>query len=181
MAYTYADSQYWDETSYELPLNAAKATVRLYYQSTSKEYIEFLRDENHTNSLGQDLYDAWVLQGRNFPVTMAEDSTDIVIDPTPVGSRVHNPTALYENVPNPFNPSTTIRFSLASRQRVRIDVFDVSGARVATLVNDIRPAGLQQITWWGLNTEGARVASGVYLIRMSTAQGAFTRKAVMVK
>jgi hypothetical protein len=112
---------------------------------------------------------------------MAEDSTDIVIDPTPVGTRSLARTELYGNVPNPFNPSTTIRYSLASRQRVRIDVFDVSGARVATLVNDIKPAGQQQITWWGLNANGARVASGVYLIRMVTAEGAFTRKAVMVK
>jgi hypothetical protein len=181
VGYSYPDSQYWDETSYDLPSNAAKAVVKLYYQTTSKEYIEFLRDANTTNSMGLDLYNAWVAQGKNFPVTMAEDSTTIELDPTPVRSRSLARTELYENVPNPFNPSTTIRYSLAERQRVRIDVFDVRGARVTTLVDDVRPAGLQQITWWGINARGDRVASGVYLIRMTTAEGAFTRKAVMVK
>ena len=42
----YADGQYWDDTLYTLPAGATRAEVRLYYQSTSKEFVEFLRDEN---------------------------------------------------------------------------------------------------------------------------------------
>jgi hypothetical protein len=57
--YTYADGQYWDETYYSIPTEAASAEVTLYYQSTSKEFIEFLRDENTTNTKGQELYDLW--------------------------------------------------------------------------------------------------------------------------
>ncbi|MBU1950348.1 MAG: hypothetical protein KJ927_16655, partial [Candidatus Eisenbacteria bacterium] len=59
VAYSYTDGQYWDDTSYHLPEEAVLAVVTVYYQSTSKEYIEFLRDENTTNSMGQDLHDAW--------------------------------------------------------------------------------------------------------------------------
>ena len=60
VGYTYADGQYWDDTAYVLPAERGSCAVTLYYQTTSKEYIEFLRDENVTNSVGQELYDAWV-------------------------------------------------------------------------------------------------------------------------
>ena len=70
--YSYADGQYWDDTAYSLPGSAVSVTVRLYYQTLSKEYVEFLRDENVTNSAGQDLYDAWAAHGRSQPVLMAE-------------------------------------------------------------------------------------------------------------
>ncbi|MHC4094528.1 MAG: hypothetical protein ACYSU3_00590 [Planctomycetota bacterium] len=59
VAYSYADGQYWDDTYYAIPPSAVSAQVTLYYQSTSKEFVEFLRDENTTNSDGQYLYDLW--------------------------------------------------------------------------------------------------------------------------
>ncbi|HIJ53235.1 MAG TPA: hypothetical protein HPP66_08785 [Planctomycetes bacterium] len=57
--HTYADEQYWDETYYAIPPGAVSAEVTLYYQSTSKEFVEFLRDENTTNNIGQEMYDLW--------------------------------------------------------------------------------------------------------------------------
>jgi hypothetical protein len=67
---TYADGQYWDDTLYAVPANAARAEVRTYYQTASKDYIEFLRDENTTNTAGQILYDQWELLGKSPPVEM---------------------------------------------------------------------------------------------------------------
>jgi hypothetical protein len=66
----YADGQYWDDTVYPVPANAARAEVRVFYQTASKEYIEFLRDENTTNTAGQVLYDQWELLGKSPPVEM---------------------------------------------------------------------------------------------------------------
>ncbi len=66
----YADGQYWDDTLYAIPAGAARAEARLYYQTASKEYIEFLRDENRTNTTGQVLYDQWELLGKSPPVEM---------------------------------------------------------------------------------------------------------------
>jgi hypothetical protein len=57
--YNYADGQYWDDTYYSIPLAATSTEVILYYQSTSKEFVEFLRDENVTNNDGNDIYDLW--------------------------------------------------------------------------------------------------------------------------
>lgn len=68
--YSYADGQYWDTTSYTLPSGAASATVTLYYQSTSKEFVEFLRDENVTNSEGLAIYDLWNDNGKCPPEVM---------------------------------------------------------------------------------------------------------------
>lgn len=70
VAYTYADGQHWDDTLYDVPAAARSAEVTVYYQTTSKEYIEFLRDTNTTNAAGQTAYDQWVLTGKSEPVAM---------------------------------------------------------------------------------------------------------------
>ncbi len=68
----YDDGQYWDDSFYTLPEGAVQAVVRLYYQSTSKEFIEFLRDENRTDGRGQEIYDLWATNGMCPPTLMAE-------------------------------------------------------------------------------------------------------------
>lgn len=71
VGYTYQDGQFWDDTTYTLPANSASAVVTVYYQTASKEFIEFLRDENTTNGDGQLLYDLWTQTNRSAPVAMA--------------------------------------------------------------------------------------------------------------
>jgi hypothetical protein len=70
--YSYADGQYWDVTDYAIPPGAVSATVTLYYQSTSKEFIEFLLSENGTNTKGQELYDLWNNNDKCPPQIMAQ-------------------------------------------------------------------------------------------------------------
>ncbi len=70
--HSYADGQYWDTTAYLIPAGATSAEVTLYYQSTSKEFIEFLRDENTTDSRGQFMYDLWNDNGKCPPEIMEE-------------------------------------------------------------------------------------------------------------
>jgi hypothetical protein len=76
VGYSYADGRYWDDTDYPVPEGTARAEVRLYYQSTSRELVEFMRDENHTNDWGTRLYNAWVAQGESTPELMAVASWD---------------------------------------------------------------------------------------------------------
>lgn len=73
---SYADGQYWDTTRYEIPEEARKAEIILYYQTTSKEFIEFLKGENIDNpwdvfEAGKKIYDLWVKTGRAAPIEMA--------------------------------------------------------------------------------------------------------------
>ena len=72
VGHSYADGQYWDDTLYTLPVDVTRAEVRLFYQSTSKEFVEFLRDENTTNLKGQEMYNLWNANGKCPPTLMAE-------------------------------------------------------------------------------------------------------------
>jgi hypothetical protein len=69
---TYADGQHWDDVAYDVGPAAVAAEVTLWYQTASREYIEFLRDENKTNAAGNLLYDLWEDHGKSEPVAMAE-------------------------------------------------------------------------------------------------------------
>jgi hypothetical protein len=181
VGYSYADSQYWDNTQYVLPTETRFVEVTLYYQGTTKEYVEFLRDENTTNSAGLDFYNAWAATGKAAPVVMQADTISVSPDVTGIGDTPRAITELFQNSPNPFNPSTTIRYSLKSREHVRIAVYDVRGGLVKVLVDEARPAGHQKTEWYGFNQQGNRAASGIYFIKMTTADKQFVKKAVMIK
>lgn len=90
-------------------------------------------------------------------------------------------TALGLNAPNPFNPSTTVPFTLARAQRVAIHVFDVHGGHVATLVDEWRAAGPHAVTWNGRDHNRRVVGSGIYFCRMMSEDGVQTRKMVLLK
>jgi hypothetical protein len=122
-----------------------------------------------------------VAQGRNAPVAMATDTISVDVVPTGIDNAPLARTELLPAYPNPFNPSTSIRYSLAWRQPVRIDIFDVTGARVTTLVDGDRRAGVHSVSWNGRDGRGEPVASGIYLIRMTTEGHRFVRKAVLLK
>ncbi len=77
VGYSYADGQHWDDTYYSVPAEAGSATVTLYYQSTSKEFVEFLRDQNTTNDLGRQMYDLWNDNGKCPPETMVTVSAPL--------------------------------------------------------------------------------------------------------
>jgi hypothetical protein len=78
--YSYDDGQYWDDTVYALPIGATSALVTLYYQSTSKEFIEFLRDENAAvdGGMGQVMYDLWNDNGKCPPEMMQQVQMDLI-------------------------------------------------------------------------------------------------------
>lgn len=87
---TYADGQYWDDTLFPIPNQAEKALVRIYHQTSSKEYMEFLRDENSTNGAGLIAYNEWVAAGRSAPILMQQDVIPLV-DPGVRGALTFSP------------------------------------------------------------------------------------------
>ncbi len=76
--YAYNDGVHWDDTYYSIPSSATTAEVTVYFQSTSKEYITFLRDANQTNSAGQTAYDEWLASGKSPPVDMSSDTLTLI-------------------------------------------------------------------------------------------------------
>jgi hypothetical protein len=90
-------------------------------------------------------------------------------------------TKLAQNFPNPFNPSTTIKFDLKEKGLVTLKVYNVAGQLVRTLVSGVRDANSYTVTWDGKNDRGGAVASGVYFYKMETKDFNQTRKMVMLR
>jgi len=98
---------------------------------------------------------------------------------------------LAQNYPNPFNPATTIRYDLPFASNVTLEIFDVAGRKVVTLVDGVQAAGFRMARWNGRNAFGGELASGVYFCRLKAQATAeylgkkhdyeYTLKMVMVK
>ncbi len=88
---------------------------------------------------------------------------------------------LHPNFPNPFNPSTEIRFDLPIQTLVKIAIFNTLGQKVSTLLDAHQRAGAHSITWNGLDQSGNSVGSGVYFIRLETPEFNQTRKIVLIR
>jgi flagellar hook assembly protein FlgD len=101
---------------------------------------------------------------------------------TSVADGVPADFALRQNEPNPFNPSTTISFSLPDRAPAGLLVYDPAGRLVRTLVRD-EPlsAGAHRFVWDGRDDRGAEAASGVYLYRLESGSRSETRKMVLIR
>lgn len=96
-------------------------------------------------------------------------------------SEVIRDYALYPAYPNPFNPSTTIAFDLPETQHVKLEIFDISGRKVRTLVNKTVNAGRHQVNWDGHNETGMLVASGTYLYHIKAGEFTQVRKMMLLK
>ncbi|HET6349834.1 MAG TPA: FG-GAP-like repeat-containing protein [Candidatus Krumholzibacteria bacterium] len=104
--------------------------------------------------------------------------------PTGVATDDHLPKeyALYENFPNPFNPTTTIRFDLPAPGKVQLDIFDVTGRLVKRLIRDVPYSrGRFEVHWNGENESGNTVASGVYFYRIRSGTYSAARRMVLLK
>jgi len=88
---------------------------------------------------------------------------------------------LEQNVPNPFNPSTSIRFVLPARMRATLSVYDVAGRKVRVLRSGILAAGVHDVPWNGRDGAGHGVGSGVYYYRLQAGTHAITRKMLLIK
>jgi hypothetical protein len=110
-----------------------------------------------------------------WPVDVEEDMT---------GEEVPAEFSLSSNFPNPFNPSTSIQYTVNSRQtpvRATLKIYNVRGRLVRTLVNEPKEPGTHRVVWDGKSDDGYEVASGVYLYDLRIGDHSQTRKMVLMK
>jgi len=85
-------------------------------------------------------------------------------------------TALNQNYPNPFNAHTVISFDLQNQSNVKIEIYDILGRGVKTLINEQLPAGKHQVVW-----DASAVSSGIYFYKLSADGYNETRRMLLVK
>ena len=102
-------------------------------------------------------------------------------DPVTVSLAVSSAPQLLQNSPNPFNPSTTIKFYIPNASDVSIKIYDIMGREVTTLINQQATAGYHNVYWNGKNSRGENVASGVYLYRLTAGNFSETKKMNLLK
>jgi len=94
---------------------------------------------------------------------------------------IQNSKLRISNYPNPFNPSTTISFNLATDADVTVEVFNVKGQKVKTLVNQKMTQGQHEVIWNGLNEDNKPVSSGVYLYRVKADNQESVKRMILLK
>ena len=150
--------------------------------SLVREYIE-----ESIGSVGSSLFvavspvaDNWIAYTYDDQVKFAETGLDLGGRPANSVSPVEiTPRALelVGAVPNPFNPQTSVHFNLPATQGARLNVYDVQGRLVRSLLNEVRSAGANQVTWDGRDNAGRGAASGTYFARLES--GGVTRVKTM--
>jgi len=157
---TTASANYWQQFTFDLTD---------YIALTDQVQIRFQASDLGSGSLVEACVDDFLLA----PVRPMQTAADE--DLVPAG------LALAVNFPNPFNPKTTIRFALPSEGLVELAVYDLSGRRVKTLVQEKMAAGHHELIWEGRDDRGHSVASGVYFSRIAFEGQVLTSKMIMLK
>ncbi len=123
------------------------------------------------------------------PVPVAEHSMDLILmveeysdvdDWTDDFSRPAG-FALFQNQPNPFNPETKISYFLPEASQVSLNIYNVLGQRVRTLIEDYQESGTHTLTWDGRTDDGAQLSSGIYFYRMQAGSFQETKKMTLMK
>ncbi|MDP8220270.1 MAG: T9SS type A sorting domain-containing protein, partial [Candidatus Stygibacter frigidus] len=114
-------------------------------------------------------------------LTASDDVDIIVTEVSEDNNELPVVTALTGNYPNPFNPETTIKMALKTNGLVRIDIYNVRGQMVRTLVNEYMDAGNHDIIWNGVDDHGQKLGSGVYFYNMKFGKYTSTKKMILMK
>ncbi len=142
----------WTPYTYDLTQFAAN-TIRIAIQCVSNDAFVFMLDNIVITSNGMD----------NEENTIPALSTSL------------------SNYPNPFNPQTTINYSIQKAGKVSLDVYNLAGQKVKTLVNDRKTAGSHNVVWNGKDDAGNNVSSGVYFYRITNGNESKTNKMILMK
>jgi len=115
-----------------------------------------------------------------FDNVLVTENEALAVDPveTPI---LPADFSLEQNYPNPFNPTTSIAFELGSDQVVSLDIYNLRGEKVKTLVEGLLPANRYRVEWDGRNESGLQVPSGVYIYALSDGHRVISKKMLLVK
>ena len=153
--------------------------------NTSQMYMLSGLDQNQLYfiSASNDLYgtieevftSSSMMSVKNFQFPSGQLATDKDPDQIP------NDFTLEQNFPNPFNPVTTIRYTVSNQQQINISIYDMRGNLVKNLLNSIQWAGVKMVQWDATDNYGAAVSAGVYLYKIKAGTFSETKKMILLK
>jgi len=114
-------------------------------------------------------------------VDVSAQKFEVEILPNKATKSIPHTFSLAQNYPNPFNARTVINYSLPKDSEVRIDIYNILGQRVKTVVDEYQPAGYKTVVWDGTNQKGSAVGSGIYLYRIQAGDFTSSRKMLLLK
>jgi hypothetical protein len=117
----------------------------------------------------------------NYSVSGIEGYTTLTVTLTISASGAATVDVALTNYPNPFNPSTTIAFTLPQSGNATLEVYDLLGRQVVTLMDGFQTAGEHLVPWDGRNRFGESVASGIYFYRLTTESESVSKKMLLLK
>ena len=176
-----------------------KTTPALYEKAFSGEGFEWINYGDHENSVisyirkGHDEKDDVIVTkpkttvNTNDAVSNSEkfndpeeqyqeplDSDDVIVN-------IPNDYCLMANYPNPFNPSTTIRYGLPEQSDIVLQIYNIKGQLVKTLEKSNQPAGYHEVTWYGKDENGKIVSSGIYFYKLNTDKFISMKRMLLIK
>ena len=156
--------------------------VSWHHQSERDDVEECVGDSAHIvtatfNEISAAL--EWIFGTGNIPGLCEDPCEDGPGDVPEVGNDAQV-TRLFQNSPNPFNPYTTLRFSLSASGPAELAIYDVNGRKVKTLVNGVLDAGSHEVVWDGTNEAGDKLSSGVYWSQFDGAGITSNKKMVLL-
>ena len=178
------------ETTFYLNRTSSKGTpYGKYYFIDGTDTVTFYFTKNCTSLLGKPvpkvsvnvvgiLSQSWSTAPYNDGYELVPIDSSAIRTITAVNTKINKDYSynLYQNYPNPFNPTTTISFSVPFSEKVELSVYDLLGRKVATLYNDIAPAGITRVDFKANN-----LASGIYIYTIKTKNGIISKKLELLK
>lgn len=147
------------------------------FPTTSGEAVEMIWKMGDIDGNGSNEF---VAGSRNGLVIAFSGGTD-VISSTDENQFSVSDYHLFQNFPNPFNPTTKIRFAIPQRQNVQLKIYDMLGREVRTLLNKDLNEGYHSIEWNGLNNFGTAAASGIYIYKLSAGDFTVSKKMMLLR
>ena len=160
-----------------------KTTVSDWHEIVSYKSDESLMGQGTVSfATDYEYLDKLVQQGNTYEYRLADvDYNGVVTYHATREVFVVNNSLLVTAFPNPFNPSTTIKYSISSDALAHIAIYDITGKLITTLVNQVQPAGWHEIQWNGTYQNGKDVPGGIYLSRVTVGNEVKTNKLILLK
>jgi hypothetical protein len=168
-----------DATGEPVTMRADSMIVRNFAASRGVNYQTLIGSLWNYNYVSHDMSGG--VHNTKYAVALLRASlgtiTGVAIDPVPMPTTY----VLNQNYPNPFNPNTQISFSIPKESHVNLQVYDMMGRVVATLVDEVLPAGTHAKVWNGRTSDGRVMASGIYFYTIKAEGYIATKKMMLLK